>query len=727
MKKRWLEPYGLPVFIWGAFMLATAAMLRVLGQGLPQTGAGLLFLSAAAWVMLLAAIAAAIRRMHVLEKTAELAKKNEQEMELAYTSAPLGLAMLDADLRYVRINQHLADINGFSIEAHLDKSIRDIVPEIAEQAEAPFRNVLETGKPLLGIEFEGSAISQPGVFRVWRENVYPIIDAQGRTIGLNVSVDEITAQKRLYSALQASELRERQRAAELDAIMNATPATIWISRDKACAHITGNPESYRMLRLVPGENASASAPEGVERSRPFPRVLDRDGNVLTPDRLPMQIAAATGKEIRGAELIFQFDDGESRYIYGNTAPLTDESGEVIGSVAAFMDITAQKRAEHALLEESRRKDEFLAMLAHELRNPLAPIQTGVDLMNLLQIDHPVFLRVKEAIGRQVQHLVRLVDDLLEVSRITQGKIALRKERLDGLNLLASSVEMYRERMHDKHQELVLDMPRQAAPVECDPVRLTQIFTNLIDNAVKYTPVDGRIEIDACLQAESLQVSVRDNGIGIGEEFLPYVFDVFAQSDRSLDRSHGGLGLGLSIVKRLVELHGGRIEAASDGVGKGACFSVTLPLAAGDAERDEAAPKLPAQEREWQCKVMVVDDNTDAAASLAMLLQMKGCAVEKALNGKDAMQLATAIEADLVLLDIGLPDMDGYRLVKLLRALPQLRHAVFAAVSGYGQDRDRQRGMEAGFDFYLTKPVDAQALDRLLQSAASHAEASKIDQ
>src|SRR3569623_2002434 len=440
MKTRWLAPYGLPVFIWGAFMLATAAMLRVLGQGLPQTGAGLLFLSAAAWVMLLAAIAAAIRRMHVLEKTAELAKKNEQEMELAYTSAPLGLAMLDADLRYVRINQHLADINGFSIEAHLDKSIRDIVPEIAEQAEAPFRNVLETGKPLLGIEFEGSAISQPGVFRVWRENVYQIIDAQGRTIGLNVSLDEI---------------------------MNATPATIWISRDKACAHITGNPESYRMLRLVPGENASASAPEGVERSRPYPRVLDRDGNVLPPDRLPMQIAAATGKEIRGAELIFQFDDGESRYIYGNTAPLTDESGEVIGSVAAFMDITAQKRAEHALLEESRRKDEFLAMLARELRNPLAPIQTGVELMNLLQIDHPVFLRVKEAIGRQVQHLVRLVDDLLEVSRIPQGTIALRKERLDGLNLLASSVEMYRERMHDKHQELVLDMPRQAAPVECD--------------------------------------------------------------------------------------------------------------------------------------------------------------------------------------------------------------------------------------------------------------------
>jgi len=695
-------------------------LLGIRPAWLPQD-ASMLALSAVAWLCLFAAIVAAARRMQEQEAIVAAAKKKEQEMELAYVSAPVGLAMLDADLRYVRINKHLADINGFSIDAHIGKSIHEMVPEIAEQAEAPFRQVLATGKPILGIEFQGSVISQPEVLHVWRENVYPIFDSHGKVIGLNIVAEEVTEQKRLHDALQASELRERQRATELDTIMNATPATIWIARDKACTHITGNPESYRMLRLVPGENASASAPEDVMRSRPFPQIADRDGKALAPEQLPMQAAAATGKEIRGTELRFQFDDGEVRYIYGNASPLMNESGEVAGSVAAFMDITAQKRAEQALQAESRRKDEFLAMLAHELRNPLAPIQTGVDLMNLLDIDHPVFIQVKESIGRQLQQLVRMVDDLLEVSRITQGKITLRRETLDCLAVLASAVGIFRDRMRLKEQQLVLDLPQEAAYVDGDPIRLTQIFTNLIDNAVKYTQAGGTITVRAHNSAGLLRVQVSDNGIGMGEEFMPRMFEVFSQSDRALDRAHGGLGLGLSIVKRLVELHGGRIEAASAGIGKGASFAVTLPLAAGASPRVEAEPQTLSQG--WRCKVLVVDDNADVANSIALLLQMKGCDVQKAFNGNDALRLAPSIEADLVLLDIGLPDIDGYRLARYLRDLPSLQHAVFAAVSGYGQQRDRDKGLASGFDFYLTKPVGAAALEQLMRATSSVTSAS----
>src|SRR3569832_1101785 len=287
MKKTWSTPFGLPAVLLLCACAAAAAtmLLGIRPARLPQD-ASLLALSAVAWLCLFAAIVAAARRMQEQEAIVAAAKKKEQEMELAYVSAPDGLAMLDADLRYVRINKHLADINGFSIDAHIGKSIHEMVPEIAEQAEAPFRQVLATGKPILGIEFQGSVISQPEVLHVWRENVYPIFDSHGKVIGLNIVAEEVTEQKRLHDALQASELRERQRATELDTIMNATPATIWIARDKACTHITGNPESYRMLRLVPGENASASAPEDVLRSRPFPQIADRDGKALAPEQLP---------------------------------------------------------------------------------------------------------------------------------------------------------------------------------------------------------------------------------------------------------------------------------------------------------------------------------------------------------------------------------------------------------------------------------------------------------
>jgi len=447
----------------------------------------------------------------------------------------------------------------------------------------------------------------------------------------------------------------------------------------------------------------------------------RDGKPVQTKDLPLQIAASTGKDVRGVELTFLFRDGDMRHVLGNASPLINDSGEVVGAVAAFLDVSAQKRAEQELLAASRRKDEFLAMLGHELRNPLAPIQTGVDLLNTLAIDHPVFVRVKETISRQVRHLSRLVDDLLEVSRITEGKIELRRESIDCLAILRSTVDSCHERVSANAQQLDLAIPDEPAYIHGDPVRVTQIFANVLDNAVKYTPKGGRIRVAANLAADSVQVEVEDNGIGIAADFLPYVFNVFAQSDHTLGRSRGGLGLGLTIVKRLVELHGGSISVASQGVGKGTTFKLVLPLMANAAQAKPAS-RTGNEITQWQRRVLVVDDNVDAANSLALLLEMKGCEVRKAFNGEQALRLAHEFDAELVLLDIGLPDMDGYRLVGQLRAQPKLKGAVFSAVTGYGQERDRQKAREAGFVFHLTKPIKQEELAALMRTLAEPVDA-----
>ncbi len=369
-------------------------------------------------------------------------------------------------------------------------------------------------------------------------------------------------------------------------------------------------------------------------------------------------------------------------------------------------------------EADRRKDEFIAMLSHELRNPLAPITTGLELlrMNTSERGDRDDSQVLTTLERQVKTIVRLVDDLLDVSRITRGKIELKRERLDVGSVVEAAVDSVRPLLAQRRHELLLSV-EPGVFVHGDRVRLEQIAVNLLNNAIKYTNPGGRVSLSSTASGGDAWIRVTDTGVGISAELLPLVFEPFMQARRTLDRSQGGLGVGLTLVKRLAELHGGRVEAVSAGAGEGTTISVWLPLAGASAESAEApAAELP-RSGASALRVLLVDDNVDAAEGLRRILQLHGHTVSMAHDGPAALETARASKPELVLLDIGLPGMDGYEVVRRLRAEPELRRSYIAAVSGYGQDQDRRRSREAGFDAHLTKPVATAQLLALVAEAA----------
>jgi signal transduction histidine kinase/ActR/RegA family two-component response regulator len=369
-----------------------------------------------------------------------------------------------------------------------------------------------------------------------------------------------------------------------------------------------------------------------------------------------------------------------------------------------------------LQEADRRKDEFLAMLAHELRNPLAPIRNALHIMRMPGANSEVVEKARQVTERQVQLLVRLVDDLLDVSRIMRGRIEPRKEPIELAAVIARAVETAQPILDAQGQELILQFPREPLPLEADPVRLAQVLGNLLNNAAKFSQRVGRVWLTAGREGDLAVVRVRDEGVGISAELLPRVFDLFMQADKSLERTRGGLGIGLTVVKRLVELHGGSVAAHSAGPGQGSEFVVRLPLAAKPVA---ARASSPAREPSGQAaihRVLVVDDNVDAAESVAALLQLWGHEVRLAHTGPEAVQAAEAYRPEVVFLDIGLPGLNGYDVARRLRQRLELRGMVLAAVTGYGQENDRRRSQEAGFDYHLTKPVAPADLQRVLTRA-----------
>jgi signal transduction histidine kinase len=365
----------------------------------------------------------------------------------------------------------------------------------------------------------------------------------------------------------------------------------------------------------------------------------------------------------------------------------------------------------------RQKNEFLSMLAHELRNPLAPIRTAVDVLRLKAGGQPEIEWAREIINRQTTHLVRLVDDLLDVSRITGGKIRLDLELLNAASVVAAAVETSRPLIEESGHQMTVSLPNEAVWVRCDRVRLAQVLSNLLNNAAKYTQRGGSIGLSVERVGEEAVFRVSDNGIGISTEMLPKVFELFTQVERSLDRSQGGLGVGLTVVKSLVEMHGGRVEAASSGAGFGSEFIVCLPALEAPPET-EVAPETPAEIRTPAAplRVLVVDDNADAADSLAFLLKHGEHEVRTAHDGRRAVELACEFRPQVVVLDLGLPELDGYEVARRLRQSEEVRGAMLVALSGYGQQEHRRRSSEAGFDHHFVKPVDFGALQRILLEA-----------
>ncbi len=431
-----------------------------------------------------------------------------------------------------------------------------------------------------------------------------------------------------------------------------------------------------------------------------------------PDLEALLRRAAAGEE--GREMRLQSADGTLLPVLFTINPLPLRESPLLGLIVT--DLTQQKQHED-LKDADRKKDEFLAMLAHELRNPLAPIRNALHLLKLPAVTGAVAAQAREMMERQVEHMVRLVDDLLDVSRITRGKIKLQKEAVDLAAVLARAVEAATPLLEGRRHHFTASLPEGGVLVEADPTRLAQVVVNLLNNAAKFTPEGGRISLVAGRQGTQAVITVRDDGLGIRADALSHIFDLFVQSDSTLDRSQGGLGIGLTLVRSLVEMHGGGVEAHSDGPGRGSEFIVRLPVWAGQRQEPLANGVAEDTPRHAARRILVVDDNVDAAESLALILKLQGDEVRTAHDGPAALAAAQAFQPEVILLDIGLPGMNGYEVARRLREQPPFEGTLVVAMTGYGQEEDRRRSQESGFDHHLVKPVEPTALHRLLADAS----------
>jgi PAS domain S-box-containing protein len=408
----------------------------------------------------------------------------------------------------------------------------------------------------------------------------------------------------------------------------------------------------------------------------------------------------------------------SRWIYSKAGLVEHDSDRYV--VGISMDVTERRQAEETLKEVNQRKDEFLAMLAHELRNPLAPIRNAAQILNVHAAGKPQLEWVRAVIERQTRHLVRLVDDLLDVSRMVRGQIVLQKSAVELGEVVRHAVETSRPLIRMRKHRLAVKLPEEPVKLDADLTRLAQVLANLLNNSAKYTDEGGEISLEASAHDGLVMIRVQDNGPGISHALLPHVFEMFTQADRTLDRAQGGLGIGLTLVKRLVEMHGGSVEAHSEGPGRGAEFTVCLPVL--EAQEEPMHVAIPHDTGDGLARaalrILVVDDNVDAADSIAILLSMEGHQTQTVNSAHDALVAATEFRPDVVLLDIGLPEMDGYEVARRLRSQNAIEQMRLVAVTGYGQPADRARAQAAGFDKHLVKPVEPQALNEFLRTVQS---------
>ncbi len=513
-------------------------------------------------------------------------------------------------------------------------------------------------------------------------------------------------------ARRESDEQARARASELEAVLDAVPAAVFMTHDPDARRMEGNRVAQELLGAGRGSNVSKTAPPGELAAR---YRLVKDGVEIPPQALPVQVAAARGVEVRDHELEMVLEDGSVRHLLGNAAPLYDAEGNARGAVGAFVDITARVKAEEELREADRRKDAFLAVLSHELRNPLAPIRNALFLLRRPDGGPEQASRSVAVIERQVSQLTRLVEDLLDVSRISRGKVQLQRTRLDLVELVRRTVDDYRGGAAAAGLELTVDLPDAPLWVDGDMTRLAQVIGNLLSNALKFTPAGGEVHVSAAREGGATALlRVRDTGVGIDASMRSRLFEAFAQADSTLDRSRGGLGLGLTLVRGFVGLHGGTVEARSEGADTGAELVVRLPLevAPRAARPDEATPAAATPLR-----ILVVEDNHDAAETLREALALDGHDVHVAHDGEDALLEARRSRPDVVICDIGLPGMSGYDVARALRSDAGTRGIVLIAITGYASPEDRRRATEAGFDRHFGKPVAMAELTTVLSEVS----------
>jgi PAS domain S-box-containing protein len=421
-----------------------------------------------------------------------------------------------------------------------------------------------------------------------------------------------------------------------------------------------------------------------------------------------------GERVEHFETVRVSKEGRRIDISLTVSPVRDGEGRIIGASKIARDITDRQLAAKALREADRRKDEFLALLAHELRNPLAPLRNGLQLMRRVAGDANAVAQARDMMDRQLGHMVRLVDDLLDASRISQNKMELRRSRVLLADIVSSAVETARPAIEAAGHELIISLPPEPVHLDADLTRLAQVFSNLLTNSAKYTERSGKIWLGAERRGGEVIVSVWDTGIGIPADALPRIFDMFSQVDRSIERSTGGLGIGLALVKGLVEMHEGTVTAASGGQGKGSTFTVKLPAAAIPAEPLSAARSDGLEATTGlKRRILVVDDNRDSATSMAMLLKLSANEVRMAHDGVEAVEAAELFRPDVVLMDLGMPRLDGYQATRRIREQPWGKTMIIIALTGWGQEGDKLRSREAGCNAHLVKPMNLSDLEKLL--------------
>ena len=504
----------------------------------------------------------------------------------------------------------------------------------------------------------------------------------------------------------AEELRARLQA--LIRVLERAPVPIAVAHDPGCRFISANDALARLLGLPSDANISLTPPPGEQAHYR----IERGGRPIPTEDLPMQYAIAHRTRVTNDIEIVRAD-GRVVFVQNDVEPLYDSKGTVYGCVSVCVDVTERRQAEQVLREADRRKDEFLATLSHELRNPLAPLRNALELLRRSGEDPRLKERALAIMGRQLHQLVRLTDDLLDVSRITTDRLELRCEHIDLRAVLASAIETTQPLLDAAGHVLTADLPSEPLWVDADFTRIAQAFANLLNNAAKYTDRGGGVRVSARREGREVVAAVSDTGIGIDPRLMPRIFDMFMQADRS-DRAQSGLGIGLTLAKRLVELHQGRIEAQSEGPGRGTTFVVRLPAVSAPVEE---RPGVPVERRRAApCRVLVAEDIPDAAEMLRLMLESMGHEVRVAADGVQAVALAREWAPQIALLDIGMPRMDGYEAARQIRALLR-SDVVLVALTGWGQEADQRHAREAGFDRHLTKPADPDVLEELIRAAA----------
>jgi PAS domain S-box-containing protein len=615
-------------------------------------------------------------------------------------SAQIGLSIGNCRGELLDANRAFVDLVGYSVEELRALGWRAITaPECAERDRAALDELTARGatKP-----FEKRYVRRDG-------SRVPVMVSAAR---LDPDADEHVTFVIDARARQDSEERLMRTNALLRAVSEGTSDLIYLyAKDVEGRFLFANPAAQRALGRSAAELIGLTDADLLSDREQAARIRENDERVMRNRR------AEVIEETAGAQ--------ETTRIYLSTkSPFFDEAGRVAGIVGISTDITERKRMEESLRELDRRKDEFLALLAHELRNPLAPLRTGIELLARLPADDERRSGTLESMRRQVLHLTRLVDDLLDAARINQGAIALRPESVKLSDVVARSVEIVRPVIDARRHRLDVSVPAIPAVLQVDATRIVQVLDNLLSNAAKYTPAGGLLRLSAAVDRDHATIEVSDSGVGMSRDTLAALFEPFSRA-RDTEDDPGGLGIGLWLSKRLVMLHGGTIEAHSDGTGKGSRIVVRLPLAdtlpptASPPTAERASPAGPADAVPvgvgHSARVLIVDDNPDAAETMAELLGTMGYECRTAADGPSGLERALEMRPEAILLDIGLPGIDGYELATRLRASPTAAGALIVALTGYGRPEDRVRSKRAGFDAHLVKPVDPDALLDLLAS------------